>query len=147
MASKKIQEQVNELTEDQKISILENGKKALTFMSVVLAITIVVLAIWIFFSQVAVTIAENNYDMLGEKLNSTSAENMIDPINEWLKAGDVYFALVNICTIVSVVIPLSGFIIIVVRLIQLKKKCPLYSDRKYFFLKKEQKMKQLSLKK
>ena len=147
MASKKIQEQVNELTEDQKISILENGKKALTFTSVVLVITIVVMAIWIFFSHVAVTIAENNYNMLGEKLHSTSAESMIDPINEWLKAGDVYFALVNICTTVAVVIPLSGFIMIVVRLIQLKKKCPLYSDRKYFFLKKEQKMKRLSLKK
>lgn len=140
MAGKSIEKQISELTEEQKINILEKGKRFCIVSIVCYIVMFMIIGGWFVLSSVMIEGAEANVNMLKTKLDLGIGEHSV-VLNQWLDAIHVHGIILDVCSAVNVVIAVAFLSFLAIRIILFKKKYPYYSDRRYSYLKKAEKAK------
>ena len=138
MKKKTIQEQVAELTEEQKETILQKGKKFNIFSFIQLGIYVAVASTWSFFMMLFIIPVKARYEELGRQVDELPlpAPGRYDLIEEWIAAGDFHTRLLMIWYGLLLVMTIALVVLTVIRISKFKKQYPFYSDKKYTYLKK-----------
>ena len=129
---KNIREQIAELTEEQRVSILKNGKKFNIFSYVQLGSYLFAVSTWSFFMMFMIIPAKIQYEELME-MNLWPLSEMY---GQYLEAQRLYRFFQGIWYYVLLGLTVAFFVVIIIRIMNFKKKYPYYSDRKYMYLKK-----------
>lgn len=132
-----MQEQVAELSYEQKLSIMKIRKCAVIFEAFLMVILVVALALTVFF-HIQAADAKDEADRIDtmRKLDAINGKFSLNSFDEWEEAFDRYCDMQDAgmytMLIGGVVLVLGG----VGELVYIKTKYPYYSDKKYKYIKK-----------